>query len=700
MADAFRQEHRRLRIDTPLGRDALLITALTGTEEISSLFQFQAELIGTDERADFDAIVGQGVTVSIAAGDGDRHVHGVVNRFAQSGTSGRHTTYRAEIVPWPWFLTRTTDCRIFQRKAVPDIVKQIFGEYGFSDYRFALSATYEPREYCVQYRETDWTFVARLLEEEGIFYFFEHQHGKHTLVAADGPRAHQPCPVLDHVRFIHEQVSLADDDVVTWFSKEQEVRASRCALADYNFETPSIDLSGSASGNDPRAYERYDYPACAPRRDRTEALARIRQQEEDATRVRFRGCGYARSFAPGFKFRLTGIRDEGAGAFDGSYILTSVRHRASESYAGGDESAVSYECDFECIEASVPFRPARRMPRPLVHGVQTALVVGPGGEEIFVDRYGRVKVQFFWDREGKRDENSSCWLRVSSSWAGKNWGVVSIPRIGQEVVVAFLEGDPDQPIIVGSVYNGEQMPPYELPGSKTQSGIKTRSTLGGSPANFNEIRFEDKKGSEQVYIHAEKNQDVEVENDKTEHVGHDETITIGNDRTETVGRNETLSVGADRIRSVARNETVTVALMRTHTVGVNEAITVGAAQEVTVGAFRNVAVGAAQTIEVGASQSVSVGANQSIAVGGNQSETIGDSYQLEVNKNRTSAIGETDVLTAGKKVLVEAGEEITLQTGQARLQMKKTGEIVIEGKTITVKASGDIVMKGQKILQN
>src|SRR5262249_35887844 len=260
MADDFTQENRRLQITTPLGPDALLITALSGTEGISTLFHFQAELLGRDERADFDAIVGKSVTVSIAAGGGPRLPDGGVTRFLQSGTVGEHAHYRAEVVPWPWFLTRTSGCRIFQRKSVPDIVQQIFGEYGFSGFRFQLGS-HEPREYCVQYRETDYNFIARILEEEGIFFFFEHEDGKHTMVIADSPRAHHPCPVLDQVRFVHEQVSLGEDDVVTWFSKEQEVRAAKYSLTDYNFEKPSLDLAANATGSDQRKYELYDYPA-------------------------------------------------------------------------------------------------------------------------------------------------------------------------------------------------------------------------------------------------------------------------------------------------------------------------------------------------------------------------------------------------------------------------------------------------------
>jgi type VI secretion system secreted protein VgrG len=546
VADHFSQANRRLRIATPLGPDALLITALSGTEGVSTLFRFEAELLGRDEHADFDAIVGKGVTVAIAAGGGDRYVSGIVSRFSQAGTVGRHASYRAEIVPWLWLLTRTADCRIFQKKSVPDIVKQLLGEYGLADYRFQLGGSYEPREYCVQYRETDYDFIARLLEEEGIFYFFDHEDGKHTLVVGDSARAHEPCPLTDRTRFVHEQESVNEDDVVTWFSKEQEVRAGKWSLTDYCFETPSLDLAASAIGFDSRGLELYDYPACAPNRDRTEALARIRQQEVDAARVVFRGTGYVRSLTTGFKFSLRSVGEGVSSGFDGSYVLTSVHHRASESYAAGDDvPEVSYTNDFACIESSVPFRPARRTPRPVVHGLQTAVVVGPAGEEIFVDEYGRVKVQFHWDREGKWDENSSCWIRVSQDWAGKNWGIVSIPRIGQEVIVSFLEGDPDQPVITGRVYNAEQMPPYELPANRTQSGIKSRTSVGGTPSNFNELRFEDKKGAEEVFLHAEKTWTIRVKDAESE--------TVGAGISTSAGGSISRSTAADHSRTADKN---------------------------------------------------------------------------------------------------------------------------------------------------
>jgi len=545
MADDFTQANRRLRIETPLGPDALLITALSGTEGVSSLFRFEAELLGRDENADFDSIVGANVTVSIGAGGGPRFINGIVSRFSQSGTVGDHPYYRAEIVPWLWFLTRTSDCRIFQRKSVPDILKQLFGEYGFSDFRFKLSGSYEPREYCVQYRETDYNFTARLLEEEGICFFFDHEDGKHPLVLADHPSAHVPCPVLSSVRFMQQQTATTEEeDVVTWFTKEQEIRTGQWSATDYNFEQPALDLSSTATGQDDRSYEVYDHPTGSMTRAANDQLVRIRQQEEDATRILCRGSGSARSFTPGFQFSMRAQGSRVSQSFDGRYLLTAVEHSASEGYGTtGGTSAVSYANQFECVTASVPYRPRRRTHAPVIVGVQTATVVGPAGEEIFTDKYGRVKVQFHWDREGKRDENSSCWLRISHPWAGKGWGFVSIPRIGQEVVVQFLEGSPDQPMIVGSVYNGENMPFYKLPDFKTLAYVKSNTSTGGN--GFNELRFEDKKDKEQVFIHSQRRMDVRVKRSMYETIGGARNTGIGGEYALTVGGSHDLHVKGD-----------------------------------------------------------------------------------------------------------------------------------------------------------
>jgi len=443
------------------------------------------------------------------------------------------------------------------------------------------------------------------------------------------------------------------------------------------------------------------------------------------------------------------------------YLITalSIRaHVAAQESGGG--SGGSYQCDFSAIPSDQQFRPPRRTPKPFVQGPQSAVVVGPGGEEIFTDKYGRVKVQFHWDREAKKKdmkEKSSCWVRVSYPWAGKNFGAIHIPRIGQEVVVSFLEGDPDQPLITGRVYNAEQMPPWDLPANATQSGILTRSSKGGGYGNANAIRFEDKAGSEQLWIHAEKNQDIEVENDETHWVGHDrtktvdhdetvhvkhdrtetvdnnETITVHHDRTETVdnnekitigvnrnesvGANEDISIGANRTESVGANETITigsnrsvtigssktetVALQRTRAVGVNESVAIGAAQEIAVGAAQSITVGANQSTNVGINQSNTIGADQTTSVGSKQDNTIGADRALSVGggqttsvgKARTTSIAEDDSLTVGKNLSITAADSITIKTGDASITMKKDGTITIKGKDITIEGSGKINAK-------
>jgi type VI secretion system secreted protein VgrG len=330
------------------------------------------------------------------------------------------------------------------------------------------------------------------------------------------------------------------------------------------------------------------------------------------------------------------------------------------------------------------------------------MVVGPAGDEIYTDKYGRVKVVFHWDRRGqeKKDENSSCWIRVSHPWAGKAWGGIAIPRIGQEVIVDFLEGDPDQPIITGRVYNAEQTVPYELPANMTQTGIKSRSSKSGTPDNFNEIRFEDKKGEEQVFIHAEKNQDIEVEKDETHWVGHDRTKTIDNDetthvkhdRTETVDNNETITIKGNRSESVSKNETITIEKNRTESVGDNETIDIGKDQ----------------SINVSGNKMLTIDKKESISVGDSRQDQVAKNEEISIGKNREVTIGENDTLQVSKKLSIQAGDQITLQTGSATITMKKDGTITIKGKDITiegsgkinVKASSDVILKGSKITQN
>lgn len=537
---ALSQEARFLNLSTPLGDDVLLLTAFTGSEEMSRLFSYELEMFSDEPSINAADIVGQDVTFSVELADGSRrYFNGFVSRFvAGDESSERHRIYRAEVVPWLWFLTHTADCRIFQDKTVPDIIEQILSDLGFSDYELKISLNHKTWEYCVQYRETDFDFISRLMEQEGIFYFFRHEDGKHTMVIADHLGAYTDCPE-NQVDLPFDTTGVAVTDHLSGWEHHYEFLPGKWAQTDFDFKKPRTSLMTRTNTivdlPDVDKYEVYDFPGEYVEKSDGEMETRIRMEERETPQNVVHGASNCKTFTVGGKFTVRKHRvsdEEGK-----CYVITSIVHTATEEmpYETGAVGELDYKNTFACIPESVVFRPARITPKPLTSGVQTAIVVGPAGEEIYTDEYGRVKVQFHWDREGQGDENSSCWIRVAQNWAGEKWGVLFNPRIGQEVIVDFIQGDPDRPIITGRVYNAEQMPPYDLPDEQTKSTVKTRSSKGGDSDNFNEIRFEDKKGAEELYIHAEKDRNDVVENNHTQKVGVNQTIAIGNNQNLTVG---------------------------------------------------------------------------------------------------------------------------------------------------------------------
>jgi len=757
-----------MEIVTPLGEDVLLFHGMSAREEMSRPFEYHLDLLSKKKDVGVDQILGKNVTIKLGLPDDQtRYFNGYVTRFSQGNMIGPYYRYHAIVRPWLWFLTRTSDCRIFQEMKVPDIIKSVFTDHGAADYKFELTGTYRKWTYCVQYRETDFNFVSRLMEQEGIGYYFRHTDGHDTLVLTDSTSKHTAATGCEKLSFIspEQQVKPDTEHIHSW-DFQCEIQPGVYVHDDYDLERPSVELKTNKPlprGYTPSDYEVYDYPGTYIQTSDGEQYASVRIDEMGTQFHTARASTNARGLTVGALLNLEHHKREDQNC---EYLIVGASYSLSfEDYESLPEAGgTGYQCSFAAMPSSQQFRPKRITPKPFVQGPQTAVVVGPGGEEIYTDKYGRVKVQFHWDRRGKKDENSSCWIRVSHPWAGKGWGAISNPRIGQEVIVDFLEGDPDQPIITGRVYNAEQMPPYDLPGNQTQSGMKSRSSKGGGGANFNEIRMEDKMGSEQLFIHAEKNQDIEVENDETHWVGHDrkktidhdETTLVKHDRTETVDNNETITVHANRTETVDKNETITihmnrgetvdlnetiniggnrsitvsksetatVAMQRTHSVGINETISVGAAQEITVGAAQAITVGADQTTNVGANQSnsigaaqstdvgaarsITVGADQTTSVSGNGSMSIGGDESRSVTGGRTTGVGKDDALTVGKNLIVSAADSVSITTGDASIVMKKDGTIFIKGKDITiegsgainVKASKDIVMKGSKILQN
>lgn len=593
------QAGRLIRITTPLGDDVLVPRAFQGREEISRLFEYR--LLAASENGSIDPkeIVGKRVTVSILQADmsTDRHFDGFVSHFTKLPRRAPHRVfyeYELTIVPWLWFLSLTTNCRIFQEKSVPDVIEKIFQDFGFTDFQLQLTGTHNPWVYCVQYRETAFNFISRLMETEGIFYFFKHESGKHTLVLGDKKTVHQNCDFQSSMRMEPATGHRRDQDTIHTWERHYEFQSGKWAQTDYNFETPTTSLLTNDNTvvklDNIQKYELFDYPGDYDNKGDGETLTKLRMEEVEAAFDTAQGESDCRSFASGYKFTLT---DHEQSDQDGSYTLLSVTHNASQGalYGGESQENADYQNSFVCFPNAVQFRPERTTPRPVVHGTQTAVVVGPGGEEIYTDKYGRVKVQFFWDREGNKDEKSSCWIRVSQPWAGKNWGGVWLPRIGQEVVVDFLEGDPDRPLIVGRVYNEQQGVPYTLPDNSTQSGFKSRSSKGGGSADFNELRFEDKTGSEEIHIQAQKDMTILVKHDESRTVQHDETVTIGNDRTEKVGKNETGNIGQKR----------------DWTIGEQDNLTVGQKQQIQVGQEISVQAGAKISIQAGAQIQITCG---------------------------------------------------------------------------------------------
>ena len=691
MGTGFKQAEAGLfTLTTPLGADKLLLKGFKGSEGMSRLFRFELDLLSENNAIDFTQIIGKSVTISLRLADGSmRYFNGIISRFGQSGSDNTFTSYSAEMVPWLWCLTRNADCRIFQEKTVPDILKEVFQNLGFTDFSDKTQGSYDPEDYCVQYRETSFNFVSRLMEDNGIFYFFKHELGKHTLVFGDSASANSDCTGQSEFRFYIDATAAMDEDVVNGWEVEQELRTGKYSLTDYNFETPSTSLLVNTPTKDPvggnSSYETYDYPGDYEEKGEGDKRSKIRMEEEESVHLVVNGTSDARSMVTGYKFKLT---DHYRKDMNTSYLLTDIQHAAGTTAYGAvkEDLVETYSNLFTCIPASVPFRPVRVTPSPTVSGPQTAVVVGPSGEEIYTDKYGRVKVQFFWDRVGKNDENSSCWIRVAQFWAGKQWGAIFTPRIGQEVVVDFLEGDPDRPLITGRVYNADQTVPYALPANMTQSGILTRSSKGGAAANCNEIRFEDKKGSEEVFIHAEKDMQREVENDDSLKVDHDQTITIKNNRTETVTEgNETVE-----IKQGNRSHTVTQG---------NETLTVKTGNrvvEVKTGDDTHTVKMGNRTVEV------ELGNDTHKIKAGDRAVEISlgnDSLKISVGDQTTTlSVGNLSTKVELGSITFEAMQGITLKVGENSLKIDQTG-LTVNGAMVSITGQAQVQISADGILQ-
>jgi type VI secretion system secreted protein VgrG len=649
---SYKQSGRLMKFSSPLGEDVLLIEALKGSEKISHLYDFQADLLATaGAEIDPKDIIGAKVTVEIALLEvqGTRYVNGLVASFEQVSVGKDFDLYRVQIVPSLWLLRLSYNCRVFQDKTVMDIVKSVISTYGLS-MADKTEGTLQPLDYCTQYSESDFNFISRITEQHGIFYWFEHTDGDNKVIFGNSRSPYADCPLVHKVKYYpvtsdreESYVSLLYD-----FSATSTMVSGQHAHWDYDFRTykaHQISPQTSASPYGKNAFEIFTYPGGEEGyvKDTDKVLTSPNHATgfltaqtgvTDSGSEIYHGDSSARSFCSGYTFQVT---DHPREAWNRTYLLTEVFHQVDQwpPYRSEENSRTSYTNRFTAITSDILYRPPAITPRPRIYGPQTALVVAPAGDDLHLDKYGRVCVQFFWDRERKPNTPDSTWLRVAQPWAGNGWGTFFWPRANDEVIVQFINGDPDNPIVIGSVYNGTNMPKYALPEYSTRTGIVTRSSKGGTAATSNELRFEDKMGSEQIYLHAEKDMDHTIENDLRVTIGGKESVIIGASRLEKIGSNAEINIGSNRTENV--------------------------------------------------------GGNEEITIGGNRTESVGSSLSLNVNQSHNHQVGMNYGLSAGQNVSISGGISVVIEAGAEGLTLSGPGGFINIGPA-GVAISGTLVL--------
>ena len=630
-----------LSVSTALGNDVLLLDRVQGAEGISQLFGFTLTMRSASNALKASAIIGKPVTVTLATSETHkRYINGIVSRFSYLGTTADFATYTAEIVPSMWLLTLGRDRVIYQNMSTPEIVSAVLTELSvpFED---KLSGTYAKREYCVRYDESAFDFVSRLLEDEGIFYFFTHTNGAHKLVLADNNSEFSVCTNAAKMEVRSETTNRGDVNVLHRFEQNERLVIKSHAVDDYNYLTPSTALFAKVDGKTDHKGLNYEYPGRHQTLSAGQARAKIRVQEHQADSQLYSGESHCPHLLPGTKFEVEGhLREE----FNALHVVRSVQHHAEPT---------QYQNSFEAISPEVPFRPLRATPHPVVLGNHTAKVVGSSGEEIWTDEHGRIKVQFPWDRVGKQDDKSSCWIRVSQMWAGQNWGALYLPRIGQEVLVSYLDGDPDRPLVTGSVYNAEHATPVALPAKSSQSTILSRSTKKGAAGN--EMRFEDKKDAEELFLHAQKDMLVEIENDLTT------TVIAGNEAHTVKKGNRTVKVDTgNEIHSVKGTRALEITGDETHTNKANFTQKVTGNYELKV--TGNLVIDVTGTIMIKSAQTVDIkaGTNLTSKAGANLTNDAG---AMLTNKGGAKMSNEAPLIDSKASGMhsVEAGGILTLK---------------------------------------
>lgn len=719
------QHNRILTLSFP-GKDGpdaqLLANQLSATECMSRDFEFVVEVLSDNARLELKDLIGKRVTLSLVREDGSlRYFNGHVFQFSLERVDGGQAYYKMVLRPWLSFLRHRVDHYLFHGLSLEAQLDAIFNDYPQRDWALRLTGDDAPMTFACQAGESDYNYIHRRLESRGWGYWYEHRKDGHTLVISDDTT--QMCEPIDGdpIMVWQDEGGSQDDDGIARFTPVRHVASTQYSARSFDFKNPhplSAEVPTLNQQGDLPAMEVYEYAGAYGFQNSGEgdALVKLRMEEIEAGAKRFEATGNERYAQPGRCFSLHGHFDFGgigADSTDAEVLILDTYHHVTNNYemaAHGSDSAPVYRNVFTCLRKKIPWRPSRgyNSVEPKLYGLQTATVVGPAGEEIYTDAYGRVRVQFHWDRIGAYNEKSSCWLRVATAWSGSSFGMTSIPRIGTEVIVQFLDGNPDRPLITGMVPNAETMPPWELPANKTQSGILTRSTPKGGYENANAIRFEDKKGQEELWLHAEKDQRIEVEHDESHWVGHDraktidndETVHVKHDRTETVDNNETITVHGNRTERVDHNETISIGDNRTEDVGQNETISIGANRTVTIGANKAETVAMAKAETIGMAKALTIGLGYQTSVGAAMNTTVGLSQSEQVGQNKSTHVGKT--------YSIEVGDELSITVGKASITLKADGTITINGHTLSVgttaeqtfNADGEITVKGKQINEN
>lgn len=647
-----------------------LFVSMTADERLGRMFSYYLQFESEDANVDLSGLLGSSMTVKIATSDGyERYFNGIVCEAAQTGVETVdnlvYAQYGVRLVPKPWLLGQKVDCRIYTEMTAPDIIKSVLSDAGYSDIKLSLSSNYAQRDYCVQYREDCLNFISRLMEQEGIYYFFTHDQTTHTMVLADGVSAHSVNKDFGKVPYLHSTDSvLRTQSTITTWASARGLDAAKYQLTDYDPMAPKTSLlstgtsDGHGTAGSSNGLVAFDYPGAHTVADVGQHYAQVRAEALSTARSHYTGTTGACSIEIGGLFTLS---DYPRQALNREYLIIGTTiHLAGGGHAsGGSNGEPSFQCSFEAIESSQTYRSMPTAVKPSIVGLQTAIVAGSDtDEDIAVDQYGRVQVTFHWNKPDKPNAKSSCPVRIATPWAGKSWGAISIPRVGQEVVISFIEGDPDRPLIIGSVYNGDNTVPYGLPGNKTQSGIKSRSLNGGT-ADFNELRFEDKQGSEDFFMHAQKDMHKEVENDHVVTIDHDETVTIKNDRSHTINKDDTLNVSQ------------------------NGSTTIGQSFKLSAGTQIELVSGASSIILKSSGEIQISGVN--ITITGNSSVSVEGQVQVGIKAGATMDIG------AGASMKVHSDAMLDVEGGA--MTTVKGAMLTASGDAMT-QVSGGIIMIG------